>query len=230
MIKTLEDAQTTRGDIHEDAPNKRGNDGSKGGFWHGHGKWRLKEKPPPQKFFTTASPPVPPVSLFVPTVVATASEKDSTAAVITTTTVVTPYTRRTRASRGIVMTSYHLFYFNLHLSARKTRQRNHELNLQKPTKQVGQAPKAYPYFEAMLKEFDRDDMFEAPIKSWRLYKSCRVHCLIIEGMIIYMLDDVEYPLPKTTLQKMLDHKCKVSEFDDDLIQMINLIREQIKKE
>ncbi|GKB10106.1 hypothetical protein Tco_0844029, partial [Tanacetum coccineum] len=116
---------------------------------------------------------------------------------------------------------------------------------------VGQAPKAYPYFEAMLKEFDRDDMvtlwklvkdrfkeelpksdlekclfwplkvmfepvatdglwqFEAPIKSWRLYKSCRVHCLIMEGMIIYMLDDVEYPLPKTTLQKMLDHKCEL---------------------
>ncbi|GJX06590.1 hypothetical protein Tco_0194522 [Tanacetum coccineum] len=72
--------------------------------------------------------------------------------------------------------------------------------------------------------------FEAPIKSWRLYKSCRVHCLIMEGMIIYMLDDVEYPLPKTTLQKMLDHKCEVSEFDDDLIQMINLIREHIKKE
>ncbi|GJZ47706.1 putative ribonuclease H-like domain-containing protein [Tanacetum coccineum] len=87
---------------------------------------------------------------------------------------------------------------------------------------VGQVPKAYPYFEAMLKEFDRDDMvmfepvatnglwqFEAPIKSWRLYKSCRVHCLIMEGMIIYMLDDVEYPLPKTTLQKMLDHKCEI---------------------
>ncbi|GJY64136.1 hypothetical protein Tco_0465596 [Tanacetum coccineum] len=77
---------------------------------------------------------------------------------------------------------------------------------------VGQAPKAYPYFEAMLKEFDRDNMvmfepvatdglwqFEAPIKSWRLYKSCRVRCLIMEGMIIYMLDDVEYPLLKTTL-------------------------------
>ncbi|GKD43886.1 hypothetical protein Tco_1268531 [Tanacetum coccineum] len=51
-----------------------------------------------------------------------------------------------------------------------------------------------------------------------------------DGIIIYILDDVEYPLPKTTLQKMLDHKCEVSEFDDDLIQMINLIREQIKKE
>ncbi|GJT60961.1 retrovirus-related pol polyprotein from transposon TNT 1-94 [Tanacetum coccineum] len=58
-----------------------------------------------KEVFTTASLPVPPVSLFVPTIAATASEKDSTAAVITTTTAVTLYTRRTRASRGVVMTS-----------------------------------------------------------------------------------------------------------------------------
>ncbi|GKB35999.1 hypothetical protein Tco_0880941 [Tanacetum coccineum] len=51
--------------------------------------------------------------------------------------------------------------------------------------------------------------FEAPIKSWKLYKSCRVHYLMREGMIIYMLDDVEYPLQKSTLQKMLDHKCEI---------------------
>ncbi|GJR61016.1 hypothetical protein Tco_1503178 [Tanacetum coccineum] len=31
---------------------------------------------------------------------------------------------------------------------------------------VGQAPKAYPYFEAMLKEFDRDDM----VTLWKLVK------------------------------------------------------------
>ncbi|GJZ33694.1 putative ribonuclease H-like domain-containing protein [Tanacetum coccineum] len=30
----------------------------------------------------------------------------------------------------------------------------------------------------------------------------------MEGMIIYMLDDVEYPFQKTTLKKMLDHKCE----------------------
>ncbi|GJY66565.1 hypothetical protein Tco_0468803 [Tanacetum coccineum] len=72
--------------------------------------------------------------------------------------------------------------------------------------------------------------FEAPIKSWKLYKSCSVHCLTMEGMIIYMLDDVEYPLQKSTLQKMLDHKCEVSEFNENVIQMINLIRRQLKKE
>ncbi|GJY43783.1 putative ribonuclease H-like domain-containing protein [Tanacetum coccineum] len=465
-IKTLEDAQTTRGDVQEDAPN-RGERWIKGRILTLKGiatKALTKGE-----VFTTASPPVPPVSLFVPTVVATASEKDSTAAVITTTTAVTPYTKRTRASRGAVMTSSSPIPINIpsiskedkareleeefaqenqrlreqaardaeiarlhtegelkmmideldrsneviakHLKeyaqaedvlsledkielitelakyqkdlaqikkyqaqqsklASKTDRRkfytsvlrshagwktkdfkgmtfeqieetfipvwesiqdfvpmdskleserfkrpgtllekerakrlktvegseqqsegnkdvkekdsdDHDkiINLQQwvvlvrqessvditPSVvkapiydwkifkdklrevyqifRVGQAPKAYPYFEALLKEFDRDDMvtlwklvkdrfkqFEAPIKSWRLYKSCRVHCLIMEGMIIYMLDDVEYPLPKTTLQKMLDHKCEVSEFDDDLIQMINLIRDQIKKE
>ncbi|GJR09653.1 hypothetical protein Tco_0792305 [Tanacetum coccineum] len=72
--------------------------------------------------------------------------------------------------------------------------------------------------------------FEAPIKSWKMYKSCSVHYLSMEGMIIYMLNDVEYPFPKSTLQKMLAHKCKVSEFNEDLIQMINLIRGQLKKD
>ncbi|GKC73889.1 hypothetical protein Tco_1119772, partial [Tanacetum coccineum] len=136
---------------------------------------------------------------------------------------------------------------------------------------VGQAPKAYPYFFSMLKEFDREDVvtlwklvkdrfktelpksdpekclfwplkvmfepvasdglwqYQAPIKYWKLYSSCRVHCLSMEGMVIYMLDNVEYPLPKSTLQRMLDHKCEVSEFNEELIHMINLIRGQIKK-
>ncbi|GJV65860.1 putative ribonuclease H-like domain-containing protein [Tanacetum coccineum] len=94
---------------------------------------------------------------------------------------------------------------------------------------VGQAPKVYPYFESMLKDFDRDDL----VTLWKLVKDrvedvpnhCKeIHCLSMEGMIIYMLDDVEYPFQKTTLKKMLDHKCEVSEFNEDVIQMINLIR------
>ncbi|GJX90479.1 putative ribonuclease H-like domain-containing protein [Tanacetum coccineum] len=91
---------------------------------------------------------------------------------------------------------------------------------------VGQAPKVM--FEPVAT--DLLWQFEAPIKSWKMYKSCKVHCLSMEGMIIYMLDDVEYPFQKTTLKKMLDHKCEVSEFNEDVIQMINLIRGQLKKE
>ncbi|GJR65934.1 hypothetical protein Tco_0011999 [Tanacetum coccineum] len=90
---------------------------------------------------------------------------------------------------------------------------------------VGQAPKAYPYFDSMLKEFDKEDV----VTLWKLVKDrfktefpksdlekclfwplkVMVHCLSMEWMIIYMLDDVEYPLPKNTLQRMLDPKCEV---------------------
>ncbi|GJY37372.1 hypothetical protein Tco_0422750 [Tanacetum coccineum] len=90
---------------------------------------------------------------------------------------------------------------------------------------VGQAPKTYPYFFSMLKEFDREDVvmfgpvasdglwqYQAPIKYCKMYSSCRVHYLSMEGMFIYMLDNVEYPLPKSTLQRMLDHKCEVRLF------------------
>ncbi|GJW93351.1 hypothetical protein Tco_0173023 [Tanacetum coccineum] len=87
-IKTLEDAQTTRGDVQEDAPN-RGRMMDQG---EDFGIERDSNKSTDKGIFTTASPPVPPVSLFVPTVAATTSEKDSTAAIITTTTAVTPYT------------------------------------------------------------------------------------------------------------------------------------------
>ncbi|GKB10107.1 hypothetical protein Tco_0844030 [Tanacetum coccineum] len=127
-IKTLEDAQTTRGDVQEDAPNRGGmmdqgeyfgierdsnkrtdkgseSTGEMANVLCSMGAANILSSGGLKEVFTTASPPVPPVSLFVPTVAATASEKDSTAAVITTTTAVTPYTRRTRASRRVVMTS-----------------------------------------------------------------------------------------------------------------------------
>ncbi|GKG51584.1 hypothetical protein Tco_0541968, partial [Tanacetum coccineum] len=64
--------------------------------------------------FTTSSPSVTPASLSVAPVsatvspvVATANEKDPTAAVFTTTSITTPYTRRTRASKGIIIEPSH---------------------------------------------------------------------------------------------------------------------------
>ncbi|GKD77512.1 hypothetical protein Tco_1340133, partial [Tanacetum coccineum] len=70
---------------------------------------------------------------------------------------------------------------------------------------VGQAPKV------MFKPVATDLLwqFEAPIKGWKMYKSSKVHFLSMEGMIIYMLNDIEYPFQKTTLKKMLDHKYEV---------------------
>ncbi|GKF92979.1 hypothetical protein Tco_0279698, partial [Tanacetum coccineum] len=105
-IKTLEDAQTTRGYVQEDAPNRGGmmDQGEDFGIERDSNKSTDKRSESTgemanvlssmraanilasrglKEVFTTASLPVPPVSLFVPTVAATASEKDSTAAVIT---------------------------------------------------------------------------------------------------------------------------------------------------
>ncbi|GKD75577.1 hypothetical protein Tco_1333859, partial [Tanacetum coccineum] len=55
--------------------------------------------------FTTASPPVALASATVSPAIATASEKDPTATVVTTASAITPYTRRTRASRGVAIRS-----------------------------------------------------------------------------------------------------------------------------
>ncbi|GJY66718.1 hypothetical protein Tco_0468956 [Tanacetum coccineum] len=57
------------------------------------------------KVFTTASPQVLPVSSNVSIAIVTASEKVPTAEVLTTARDTTPYTRRPRASRGVVIRS-----------------------------------------------------------------------------------------------------------------------------
>ncbi|GKF42110.1 hypothetical protein Tco_0125452 [Tanacetum coccineum] len=58
-----------------------------------------------KEVFTTASPQVPHVSSNVSTAIVTTSEKDPTADVLTTARDTTPYTRRPRASRGVVIIS-----------------------------------------------------------------------------------------------------------------------------
>ncbi|GKF18885.1 hypothetical protein Tco_0063803, partial [Tanacetum coccineum] len=88
-----------------------------------------------KEVFTTASPPVPPVSLFVPTVAATASEKDSTTTIITTTTAVTPYTRRKRASRGVVMTSLSPIPISIPSISKEDKGKGIMIEPAKPTKQ-----------------------------------------------------------------------------------------------
>ncbi|GJU48184.1 hypothetical protein Tco_1217739, partial [Tanacetum coccineum] len=88
-----------------------------------------------KEVFTTASPPVPPISLFVPIVAATASEMDSTAVVITTTTAVTPYIRRTRASRGVVMASSSPIPINIPSISKEDKGKGIMTEPAKPTKQ-----------------------------------------------------------------------------------------------
>ncbi|GKA18545.1 hypothetical protein Tco_0698460 [Tanacetum coccineum] len=47
------------------------------------------------------------------------------------------------------------------------------------------------------------------IKSSKLIDSCRVHCLMLESMYIYMLFEKEYPLAQFTYRRMWEGKLQV---------------------
>ncbi|GKB59618.1 hypothetical protein Tco_0915804 [Tanacetum coccineum] len=79
-------------------------------------------------------------------------------------------------------------------------------------------------FESMLKSFDRHDLEilvdpeqdddiwknqnQWKITSWKLYETCGVHILMVDGtlMTIHMFVEKKYPFTKETLQKMLNWK------------------------
>ncbi|GJX36714.1 hypothetical protein Tco_0248271 [Tanacetum coccineum] len=233
-IQTLEDAQKPREGVQEDAPNRGGIDQGEVNVFKGDLTNVIEFMGAGKSYI--------------------ASGGDTT-----------PYTRRPRASREVVIRSTSPIPISIPSAGKEDKRKGKEIMTEpeKPAKakvqeqmssiydgkftmdcygnvctmyiRVGQAPKVYPYFESMLKDFNRDDLvtlwklvkdmfktelpksdlekclfwplkvmfepvstdllwqFKAPIKSWKIYKSCKVHCLSMEGMIIYMLDDVEYP-------------------------------------
>ncbi|GKA48422.1 putative ribonuclease H-like domain-containing protein, partial [Tanacetum coccineum] len=93
-VKTLEDNEQRReGFAQEDAPNTGGMD---------QGEDLVEKTSTPADIATIAT-----VTPIAPASVATASGSFTTAAIFTTASVVTPYTRRTRASRGIIIEPSH---------------------------------------------------------------------------------------------------------------------------
>ncbi|GJT93939.1 hypothetical protein Tco_1082784 [Tanacetum coccineum] len=140
-----------------------------------------------KEVFTTASPPVPTVNLFVPTVAATASEKDSTAAVITTTTVVTPYTRRSRASRGVVMTSSSPIPINIPSISKEDKGKGIMIEPAKPTKQKVQEQMS----EQLAREIEEEFAQENQRLREQAARDAEIARLHTEGelkMMIYELD------------------------------------------
>ncbi|GJW50568.1 putative ribonuclease H-like domain-containing protein [Tanacetum coccineum] len=73
------------------------------------------------------------------------------------------------------------------------------------------------------------NMFEEPLRtypilsllgqqriiSWRYYDTCRVHCLNLESMDIYMLIERQYPLSTEVCKAMLDKKLQGGKPDED---------------
>ncbi|GJR91078.1 hypothetical protein Tco_0215089 [Tanacetum coccineum] len=107
-------------------------------------------------------------------------------------------------------------------------------------------------FESMLKSFDRHDL-EGDLKilvdpkqdddiwknqnqwkiiSWKLYETCGVHTLMVDGtlMTIHMFVEKKYPLIKETLQKMLNWKLEAEAESSMAFELLKFIKTQIEEQ
>ncbi|GJR97881.1 hypothetical protein Tco_0270055, partial [Tanacetum coccineum] len=64
------------------------------------------------------------------------------------------------------------------------------------------------------------------IISWRYYESCRVHCLNLESMDIYMLIERTYPLSAEMCKAMLDKKLQGGKPDENCYKMLKMMEKQ----
>ncbi|GJU43266.1 hypothetical protein Tco_1200532 [Tanacetum coccineum] len=64
------------------------------------------------------------------------------------------------------------------------------------------------------------------IMSWRYYDTCRVHCLNLESMDIYMLIERQYPLSAEVCKAMLDKKLQGGKPDENCYKMLKMMEKQ----
>ncbi|GJT92109.1 hypothetical protein Tco_1080954 [Tanacetum coccineum] len=64
------------------------------------------------------------------------------------------------------------------------------------------------------------------IISWRYYDTCRVHCLNLESMDIYMLIERTYPLSAEICKAMLDKKLQGGKPDEYCYKMLKMMEKQ----
>ncbi|GJQ99845.1 hypothetical protein Tco_0522830 [Tanacetum coccineum] len=64
------------------------------------------------------------------------------------------------------------------------------------------------------------------IISWRYYESCRVHCLNLESMDVYMLIERTYPLSAEMCKAMLDKKLQGGKLDENCYKMLKMMEKQ----
>ncbi|GJQ95471.1 hypothetical protein Tco_0006610 [Tanacetum coccineum] len=70
------------------------------------------------------------------------------------------------------------------------------------------------------------------IISWKLYETCRVHTLMVDGtlMTIHMFVEKKYPLTKETLQKMLNWKLEAEAESSMAFELLKFIKTQIEEQ
>ncbi|GJZ85074.1 hypothetical protein Tco_0650413 [Tanacetum coccineum] len=93
--------------------------------------------------------------------------------------------------------------------------------------------------EKVLWEYLKN-MFEEPLSTdsirslpglqriicWRYYKACRVHCLNLESVDIYMLIERKYPLSTEVCKAMLNKKLQGGKPDEDCYKLLKMMEKQ----
>ncbi|GJT44879.1 hypothetical protein Tco_0953594 [Tanacetum coccineum] len=64
------------------------------------------------------------------------------------------------------------------------------------------------------------------IISWRYYDTCKVHCLNLESMDIYMLIERQYPLSAEVCKALLDKKLQGGKLDEKCYKMLKMMEKQ----
>ncbi|GJX84866.1 hypothetical protein Tco_0335640 [Tanacetum coccineum] len=64
------------------------------------------------------------------------------------------------------------------------------------------------------------------IISWRYYDTCKVHCLNLDSMDIYMLIERQYPLSVEVCKAMLDKKLQGGKPDEDCYKLLKWMEKQ----
>ncbi|GJW58440.1 hypothetical protein Tco_0105171 [Tanacetum coccineum] len=64
------------------------------------------------------------------------------------------------------------------------------------------------------------------IISWRYYDTCRVHCLNLESMDVYMLSDRKYPLSAEVCKTMLKMKLLDGKMSEDCYRLLKMMEKQ----
>ncbi|GKF25087.1 hypothetical protein Tco_0080981 [Tanacetum coccineum] len=99
--------------------------------------------------------------------------------------------------------------------------------------------KAWDEFEKVLWEYLKN-MFEEPFGTysiwslpgqqrlicWRYYDACRVHCLNLESVDVYMLIERKYPLSAEVCKAMLDKKFQGGKPDEDCYKLLKMMEKQ----
>ncbi|GJY13249.1 hypothetical protein Tco_0382558 [Tanacetum coccineum] len=94
-------------------------------------------------------------------------------------------------------------------------------------------------FEKVLWEYLKN-MFEEPLSTdsiwslpgqqrlicWRYYDACRVHCLNLESVDVYMLIVRKYPLSAEVCKEMLDKKLQGEKPDEDCYKLLKMMEKQ----